>query len=196
MDLNRINSTYLSIIASVLTFLAVGSFQRANAQQIAIGTNGLMLCALSPNLSVELVTGEKSSVSISAAGALRPYNLGFKGYGISPEYKLWLSGRPMVRDYLGIVGLVTGYDMNIKSTVREGNSFGLGVSFGYSFQLASHFCLELSAGAGMMYYSQRLYAEGKDYSSFFAEDERIRNNSKGFCLVPLKASVAFIWIIK
>lgn len=177
-------------------FLAAGNVRHANAQQFAIGTNALMLGALSPNLSLEIVTGEKSSVSLSAAGAWKPYNLDFKGYGISPEYKIWLSGRPMVRDYLGIVGLVTGYDMCFDSKVRKGNSVGLGVSFGYSFHPASHFCIELSAGAGVMYYSQRLYAKGKDYSSFFSEDERIRNNSRGFCLVPLKASVALVWIIR
>lgn len=180
--------------------LALGLFafggRSASAQQLALGTDAVMLAALTPNLSAELVTGEKSSINLSVAGSMKPYGLNFKGFGVRPEYKLWLSGRPMVRDYIGVMGFLTGYDMCFDGKVRQGNAYGLGITFGYSFHLAERLCLELSAGAGLMYYSQRLYAEAENYSDYFPGGEPVRDNSYGYSLVPMKLSAVFVWIIK
>ena len=184
------------VILLSLMLLAAGGGWRAEAQQFALGTDALMLGALTPNLSAELVTGEKTSLNLTAAGSFKPYGLDFKGYGLRPEFKLWLSGRPMVRDYLGVMGFFSGYDMCFSGKVRQGKACGLGLSFGYAIPLGDRFNLELSLGGGVMYYSQRLYLEGENYSDYFPGGERVRDNSRGYSLVPMKLSAVFVWIIK
>lgn len=189
------NRNIYVLLLSLLLLVAGGGW-RAEAQRFALGTDALMLGALSPNLSLEMVTGEKTSLNLSAMVSAKPYGLDFKGYGVRPELKLWLSGRPMVRDYIGFMGLFSGYDMCFGGEVRQGKAYGAGLSFGYALPLGDRFNLELSLGGGVMYYSQRLYLKGENYADHFPGGERVRDNSRGYSLVPMKLSAVFVWIIK
>ena len=55
----------LTILLGLCLFLSVG---KAQAQQVAVKTNLLSLAAMTPDLGLELVTGEHTSVAISAFG--------------------------------------------------------------------------------------------------------------------------------
>ncbi len=192
MKMKRIS--FYAIVAVVL-MLICGS-REVCAQQLALGTDALMIGAMTPNATAELVTGEKTSLALSVAGNIKPWGMDFRSLGIRPEFKLWLSGRPMVREYIGVAGFLTSYDFSFGNKTRTGMAEGLGVTGGYLFRLTEHFCLELSGGVGMMYYSQKVYGKGDDYSQYFPGDEPARDNSSGVALVPLKCSVTFMWILR
>jgi len=184
---------YISIIT--LSAFLLGA-QRLNAQQLALETDGLMLACMAPNIGLELVTGEKTSLAINALGAYKPYGFDMKGFAVRPEFKFWLAGRPMIREYLGVMGVITSYEMVFDGKIRDGKAMGLGVSGGYSFKLAEKFCLELSAGVGLLYYSQRLYPEGTKYEDLFPGDEPVKDNSRGYSIVPMKLGVTLVWLMR
>lgn len=170
--------------------------QEVHAQQFALGTDAVMIGALTPNVVAEVVTGEKTSLAVAVAGNYHPWKLDFKGIGVRPEFKIWLSGRPMIREYLGIAAFVDGYEYTFDDLTRKGMSGGIGITGGYMFRLSERFCLELSAGAGLMYYSHELFSKQEEYGKFFPGDEPVSNNASGFRLVPVKLGVTFIYILK
>lgn len=184
---------YILVLSLSLATLGTRS---ACAQQLALESDGLMLACMAPNIGLELVTGEKTSLALNALGAYRPYGLDMKGFAVRPEFKFWLAGRPMIREYLGVMGIITGYDMTFGGQVRDGKAMGLGVTGGYSFKLGEKFCLDVSAGVGALYYSQRLYPEGVKYEDLFPGDEPVKDNSRGYCIAPMKLGVTLVWLMR
>ena len=91
--------------------LLLGSFTALHAQQIAVKTNGLMFAAMMPNVGCEFVVGERSSIDISAFGAVNIYGNKAQMIGLMPEYRYWFNGRPMTREFVGISALGTSYDI-------------------------------------------------------------------------------------
>jgi len=186
----------ISLFTIVCAILLLFSSTQAKAQQIALETDAIMLGAMTPNLGIELVTGERTSIAVAVAGNAKPYGLDFSGFGVRPELKLWLSGRPMIREYIGLMTFATTYDFTVKGYSHDGISAGLGLTAGYVFKLGSHFGLELSGGMGAMYYSEKFYPEGMDYDATFPANQKVRDNSYGWSLVPMKLSVTLMWIFK
>ena len=169
--------------------------KKAAAQQVAIRANALSLALLTPELGVDVITGEHTSLLFSAFGHYKPYGLNSKMWGLQGEFRYWFNGRPLTREYIGATIVGTSYDMNFTSRVYAGTAIGLGVVGGYSFILGERWSLDLTAGAGLMGFRQKYYRAGDRYEDYFA-DEVSSANTWGFKFFPMKLSVAFVYIIR
>ena len=180
----------------LLSVLAFAGVQPAGAQQVAVNTNVLLWGALTPNLGVELVTGEHSSVGLSFFGHKNPYGLKSRLMGFQPEYRYWFNGRPMTREYIGVGMLLTTYDITWKEkNVYDGDAVGLGLTGGYVFSLGRRWNLDLSGSFGLLWFHQKQYYVHDNYDDYFV-DEAVKTNARGYKLFPVKLGVTFSYIIK
>lgn len=168
---------------------------KVSAQNLAVKTNALMWGALTPNLGVELVTGERTSLDLSAFGHKNPYGMTSKVIGLQPEFRFWLSGRPMVREYIGIGALLVSYDMTLRDRVFDGDAAGLGITGGYVLPLGKRWNIEFSGSFGLVYYQQKKYFKGDNYDDYFVNDMP-KANSRGYELLPIDLGITFTYIIK
>ncbi len=183
---------FLLLACAMLLFFLVGGRQEACAQQVGVKTNALMWAAMTPNVGVEVVVGEHSSVDLSTFGHINPYGMDSKVLSFQPEFRYWFNGRPMIREYIGVAAMITSYDMSVNRYVYTGNAMSLGISGGYSFLLGANWRLELCGGFGLLGFWQKHYYETDDYFV----DKTVAANSFGYKLFPSKLSVSFTYIIK
>ena len=174
----------------ILTFaviLACGTGLKA--QLLALKTDALWDIMMTPNLGVELVTGNKTSVNVSVFGNHNPGGTDLKMLGAIPEFRYWFSGRPMIREFIGVAGLATSYDITWGSETYKGNAYGGGLTFGYAFYLSPHWNIECYGSVGAVYY---------DHQHYYREDNYTENrrNAHGYALIPFKIGVSFAYIIK
>ena len=108
-------------LSSIFFLLLLCSFPTLHAQQLAVKTNGLMLAAMAPNIGCEFVVGERSSIDISAFGAVNIYGNKAKMIGLLPEYRYWFNGRPMTREFVGIAALGVSYDITWGDRIYQGD---------------------------------------------------------------------------
>lgn len=169
--------------------------EEARAQQFAIKANALNWALCTPDLGVEIVTGEHTSLSISATGHYKPYGMNSTLFLLQPEFRYWFNGRPLTREFVGLTAFATTYDMTFSKKVFDGEAFALGVTGGYVFDLAPRWSLELSGGFGLLFFNQKQMTIHDNYDDNFVE-ESVRANSWGYKLFPVKLGVTFIYIIK
>ena len=170
---------------------------RAGAQSFAVKTNLLFDAAMTPDLGVELVTGEHTSVSLSVCGHYKPYGLQSKLWLVQPEFRYWFNGRPLVREYVGIAAFGASYDMSLGSYVHNGDALSLGLSGGYVLPLGKRLNIEFSAGFGFLLFKQKQYLKDDHYDDYNVNVEvSERTNAWGYKLFPAKLGVTLIYIIK
>lgn len=177
---------------------ALGLMVRSNtaaAQQIAVKTNLLGWAAMTPDLGMELITGEKTSLALSVFGHSRPYGQDSRLFVLQPELRYWFNGRPLTREYIGISAFASSYDMTVSSHVFAGNALAAGFSGGYVFNLGRRWNLELSAGTGIALFRQKQYWEDDNYDEYFLSGPS-QVNSWGYKLFPVKLAVSMIYIIR
>lgn len=174
--------------------------REAGAQRLAVKANALSWAALAPDLGLEVVTGERTSIALSVFGNSF---LGMNGYSllaIQPEFRFWFNGRPLTREYVGVVAFAAQYDLSLPSgadraNVYRGDGIAAGLSGGYVFNLGKRFNFELSGGTGLLLFRQKQYFEQDNYEELFT-DGRTEANTWGFKLFPVKLAATFIYIIK
>ena len=174
--------------------LLLGSFTALHAQQIAVKTNGLMFAAMMPNVGCEFVVGERSSIDISAFGAVNIYGNKAQMMGLMPEYRYWFNGRPMTREFVGISALGTSYDITWGDNIYQGDTAGAGVTFGYALNLSKRLNVEFHGGFGAVYFKQKQYYKNdnlEDYTNGTAQA-----NATGYKLLPIKIGVSISYIFK
>ena len=171
----------------------------AAAQRFAVKTNALSLAAATPHLGFELVTGEKMSLCLSAFGTYNPYwrdrSLGEATstslFVLRPEVRYWFNGRPLTRFYAGIAGLAASYDFPFGSVLHKGNAAGAGLTVGYVFNLGRRLDLEISTGAGAVFYWGKRHAgEGQ----LPAEDSMTA--TRGYKMMPVDLGITLVYIIR
>ena len=180
------------IASAVLLGVMTGFGQRADAQQIAIRSNALNNILLTPDLGLEMVTGEHSSLSLDVFGHWKPYGIDSKLIAAQPQFRWWLGGRPLVREFLGIAGLFTKYDMTIGDRSYKGIAGGVGLTGGYVLSLGQRWGLEFSGGLGVVGFGQRRASRYDDFGDLDGDT----HNSKGYKLMPMNLGVTFIYIIR
>lgn len=172
----------------------------AVAQKIAIKNNLLMDGAMAPNLGIEVVTGERTSFALDAGGAYHPWwGKDSKIIVAQPELRYWYNGRPMTRQYVGLVGMVSHYDLRFGHEIQNGNSVGVGLSFGYDMSLGKRLVLDCFASIGAAFYNQRQYFvtnRGADTPDDWYADGGQHYNAHGYALVPIKLGISISYIIK
>ena len=118
-----INNICKRIAVVLVAMCAVLAFSdEAKAQQVAIKTNALYWAASTPNIACEIVTGEHSSVDLSAMGHWKPFHLDSKLFALQPEFRYWFNGRPMTREFVGVTTMVATYGITEMGYVYNGNA--------------------------------------------------------------------------
>ena len=112
----------------VLLMLLCG--MRMQAQLLSVKTDALWDVAMTPNLGLEIVTGEKTSVNASVFGNSHPWGLKVKMLGVMPEFRYWFNGRPMTRTFVGVSAVGLSYDVTWGHENYDGDAYGLGLTFG------------------------------------------------------------------
>lgn len=168
----------MQVIVLVLCLLFM---QTAYGQRLAVKSNALSWAVATPDLGLELVTGEKTSLAVSVYG--QPF---FKDYSfavLQPEFRYWFNGRPLTQEYIGVTAFSASYDMHFSSRDYAGDGILVGVTGGYVISLAKRWCFELSGGTGLLFFRQMC---NEDTSTF----------ELGYKLFPSKLAASFIYIIK
>ena len=175
------------LITLVLLFTLSG--MGLKAQLLALKTDALWDCALTPNLGMELVTGSKTSLNLSVFGNRKPWGLDMTLVGAMPDFRYWLSGRTMIREFIGLAALGTRYDLTFKDETYTGNAFGGGLTFGYAFYLSHRWNLECYGSVGAVYYDHKHYYANDNYTEN-------RRTAYGYAFIPFKIGVSVVYIIR
>lgn len=172
---------------------------QAAAQRLAVKTNVLSLAATAPDIGFELVTGEKVSLALNMTFAQNPYwrdrSLGEEVptsfFILKPEARYWFNGRPLTRFYAGVNALAASYDFPLWEVLHKGTAAGVGLTAGYVINLGKRLDLELSTGAGLLFYWGKRHAGG---APFPLEDEMTAVH--GYKLTPNHLGITLVYIIK
>lgn len=167
----------------------------ASAQNIAVKTNALMLGTGLPNVGLEIVTSDRTSLDLSAFGGYKPYGTDIKIAAVQPEFRYWLSGRAMTREWVGVTVLGVSYNMKIKDKTYNGDAIGFGLTVGYALPLTSRCNVEFSAGIGG-YLFRQVQRNLNDNPADHIETGYDMTNASGFKILPSKLSVSFTYIFK
>jgi hypothetical protein len=170
----------------------------AAAQRLAVKTNVLSWAAGTPDLGVELVTGERTSLSFSVFGSYNPYwrdkSAGESSTSflvLQPEFRFWFNGRPLTRFYAGVNALAAAYDFPLSGILHKGNAAGVGLTAGYVFNLTKRLDLALSAGAGAVYY----WGKRQPWEIPLPKEDEMPQTC-GYKLMPTQLGVTLVYIIR
>lgn len=169
----------LKLLACVVA-LWVCSTQNLSAQMVAVRTDALKDLLLTPNVGVDLVVGEKCTLGAEVAFNKNPWGVKMQMTSFTPEFRYWFNGRPLTRQYVGIVGNLTSYDLKDK---HSGDALGLGISFGHVWTLTHRWNIDLSGSCGIVGY------RGIEGTGNVA-------NEYGYTLFPIKLGVSVIYVIR
>ena len=89
------------------TIITVAVTAGLKAQLLALKTDALWDGLMTPNLGMEIVTGNKTSFGLSVFGNYKPWGMDMKMVGAIPEFRYWFGGRPMMREFIGVAALGT-----------------------------------------------------------------------------------------
>ena len=186
---------WLSVPFLLVCILFAASSHEAYAQQVAVKANALNWALCTPDIGLEIVTGEHTSVGFSVFGHYKPYTVDSRLLVFQPEFRYWFNGRPLIREYVGVTAFAATYDIAVNNHVYGGDALAVGLTGGYVFALGRRWNLELSGGFGVLGFRQKQYYRHDNYDDFFV-DEATKVNSTGYKLFPVKLGVSFIYIIK
>jgi hypothetical protein len=157
-----------------------------------------------PNLSIETSLSDKLSLDVLAAW--NPWKFGeharFQVIVIQPELRYWFD-KPMKGHFVGshahyvhanvgfIDATIIGTPINFRLSFlphfrKKGDIYGLGFSYGYSWQLSSKWYLEGVASLGYAHLQYDTYSKNGKL------DVRDYYNYVG----PTKLAISFIYVIK
>ncbi len=168
----------------------------SHAQMLAINTDLAWDGAGAPNLGLEMVTGNRSTVGVSAIYANNPWGMDAKCVLVQPELRYYFSGRPMHSYFVGISGVGGTYNFTYKDKVRDGFGAGGGITFGYVWNFTKRWSLDFHTGFGCIYYKQKEHDLGDKYDDGYSVDGNIKSNSHGYSLLPTKIGISLSYILK
>ncbi len=184
-------------IHCILLLLLMGITPRLHAQSIAVNTDLAMDVIGAPSLGVELTMGKKSTLAISG---LATKNLFWNDQHIAmanPEWRVYISGRPMYHHYIGFTGVVASYKLHFAHREYHGDAAGAGLSFGYVWPISEHLNIDFHTSLGYLRYHHKEYPHGKDYDEYYQNsDGSTYTNSSGHAWVPINIGIKLAYIIK
>lgn len=172
------------------------------AQLIAAGTELTSDALLMPNLSLEMVTGNKTSLNISVMGTTNSYIFEkVKGIVLQPEYRYWFSGRPISRFFVGVGAIGGLFDITSKGKVYDGYGMGGGLTYGYVINvktkvpwLKDRLNIDIHSGFGAIYYHRKEYFVNDNFDVDYTKDNYQRANANGYYLLPTRVGVSVVYI--
>lgn len=196
---------YLSIISymrikactAMAALLLLLFTMNADAQRIAVNTDVLMDACLAPSLGVELTLAKKSTLNINGLYGRKILGKEMRIAALQPEWRVYISGRPMYHHYIGVIGLLSSYKLDFDNKCHDGDACGLGVSFGYVLPLKDRLLIDFHSSLGGAYYHQKEYMIGEDYDKTHVNYAGYPvANASGGLLIPLRMGVSVTYIIK
>jgi len=178
-----------------IAFMAL-SASCAKAQMVAVNTDLVMDLLATPSAGIELVVGERSTLGLDVMGNYHPWKKHMKMIVVQPEYRYYISGRPMHKHFIGIGGLAASYEVWLKGKVYNGTGLGLGLVFGYVANLGKRFNIDFHAGFGAIGYKHKEYTLGDNYDSGYLENGELKTNAKGYYLLPTRIGISLTYILK
>lgn len=173
------------IVVTVIAVLTSAAFHTAGAQKLSVSINIAEVAMLSPNVDVGIVTGDRTSLHFDACYTNKPYGLSFKTVTAGTEFKLWLSGSPMIRMYVGGRLQYADYNYTKVDASHSGDAIMLGPTVGYDFSLSDRWNVEFSTGCGAAYFNERLLDVNDCKHTY----------DSGIRFVPLKIGISLVFII-
>lgn len=180
------------VIVSILLFLSFFSFQEAYSQRVALKTNVLEYCVLSPNLALEARLSRKMSfqLGVSANPISNPiHGYSLMHYRVEPELRYWFN-RPMARNFMALSGTAGAYMFQLNDRHLKGDVAAVGLSYGYDLVLGRHWNVEFELGGGVA------SVNGVDYIGDNNEAGVSHQDSHKFMLVPMRAAISFGYIFE
>lgn len=178
------------------------SFGTLSAQSIAVKTNLLYGGVMrAPNIGAEWKVSPK--LTLDLWGAYNPFPIGKNGNGsgnrkmkhwlVQPELRYWFC-ESFNGHFFGAHVFYGQYNISNVSFLetdnfrKQGNTVGVGISYGYQWILSPHWGIEASAGVGYA----RLY-----YDKYPCREcgKRISTEKHNY-LGPTRIAVSFIYLLK
>ncbi len=136
--------------------LCVAMCDTSKAQSYGLRTNVAAWATQTANLGVDFVLTETSTVHISAFQTIgASWFKDLEATALQLEYRYWFAHQPLQDFFVGVTATPAHYKMLIKEQEHDGIALPLGLNIGYSWPLMDRLNLEVAAGAGMVYYTDR-----------------------------------------
>lgn len=164
--------------------------QSSFGQRVALRTNILDWATLTPNLTLETRLSNRISLGLGFAGnpvKITVCDTRFNSFRFMPELRYWFN-RPMAKHYAGVALLASSFDLKHKETLKQGDIFGGGLTYGYALVLGRHWNVEFTVGAGLGYVRYFDYLEGEFKPS--------SPNVSKLMIIPMNIGVSFTYIFK
>lgn len=171
-------------------------FIHGKAQMLAVNTDVAFDAMAVQNLGMEMTTGNSSTIGVSVLYANNPYNKAIKFALVQPEWRFYFSGRPMHSHFVGLCAIGGTYDFTNKGKVRDGYGAGIGITFGYVWNLTKRLSLDIHGGLGCIAYRQKEYYEGDYYDEEYTVNGNVKANASGYWLLPTKIGMSLSYILK
>ena len=141
------------ILFLLLVFL---SPSRSNAQLLAVSSDVALLAVQTYNVGAEMTVGNRSTLGLNVMGNYHPWILhDMRAWAVIPEWRYYVSGRPMMYHFVGLTGVFCNYDFDWKGENYHGDAAGLGLSFGYVLPLSERVNLDFHTGVGFFFYHEK-----------------------------------------
>ena len=174
----------------LVVILGLLMMSEISAQRVAVKTNALYWATLSPNVGLEFRLSRHLTLNVETAA--NPFDLSEKiktrFFGVTPELRYWFEARPQAHHFVGAMALGSTYSLTLKDKFHEGDAFGVGLTYGYSFVLNTRWSLETTIGAGLLKVNEKNYSRGEAVPAEANRDK--------FMFAPLKLGVSFVYLIK
>lgn len=175
-----------NVIFKIAAALVLAFFSaHASAQLLAVKTNALMWGNMTPNLGLELVTSERTSVAgnvyYSINTEARLIDCGVRGADFQLRY--WFSNRPLARSFIALGVQAVHYNAFLNNKSHIGDAAGPGLVYGYALPVGRRFNIEFSAGMSMTWYREKL-------------NSNTTYNNSGHRLMPMGLGISCSYIFK
>lgn len=172
------------LLACVVALWAF-STQKASAQMVAVRTDAVKDLLMTPNLGLDLVVGEKYTLGAEVAFNRNPWFLkGVRMTSFTPEFRYWFNGRPLTRQYVGVVANMTAYGLSQR---HQGDALGLGMSFGHVWTITQRWNIDFTGSLGIIAYKEWYDKAGDDPKGI---------NARGYALLPIRLGVSVVYVIR
>ena len=99
------------------TIITVAVTAGLKAQLLALKTDALWDGLMTPNLGMEIVTGNKTSFGLSVFGNYKPWGMDMKMVGAIPEFRYWF-GTPMKGHFFGAHLNIGAFNISVDKHTR------------------------------------------------------------------------------
>ena len=180
------------LVAVMLLMVSVG----AKAQMVVVNTEATSDLLMAPNVGLEVVTGNHSSVGFNVLHSPKLLGFGLKLSAIQPEYRYWFSYRPVNKWFVGVGAIGALFNGTYKGKVYDGYGIGGGITYGYVWNITDRLNIDVHSGFGVFYYNRKEYFEGDNYDVDYTDNGAQRANASGYYLLPTRIGVSVSYILK